>query len=76
MCDMRKVLRYTKSPKYVETAVNDQPKINAIQEDLAAGSNIGGSQESLKKCMNNLARHAADPDHFVTIEMADRQDAK
>lgn len=56
--------------------MNDQPKINAIQEDLAAGSNIGGSQESLKKCMNNLARHAADPDHFVTIEMADRQDAK
>lgn len=56
--------------------MNDQPKINAIQDDPAAGSDIGGSRESLKKCMGNLARHAANPDHFVTIEMADRLDAK
>jgi len=56
--------------------MNDQPKINDIQEEPAAGSIIGGSQEDLKNCMDNLARHAANPDRFVTIRMPDCQDAK
>jgi len=56
--------------------MNDQPKINDNQEDPAAGSNFVGSQESLRNCMDNLARHAANPDRFVTIGMPDCQDAK
>ncbi|KKN90448.1 hypothetical protein LCGC14_0228170 [marine sediment metagenome] len=60
----------------MEAELNDKPKMNDMQEVPDTGSNVSGSQEALRNCIANLARHAANPDRFVTIGMPDERNAK